>query len=265
MSQVVVPVPTPSAPRGWVAFGWLTHALFGVTVVFLYRFLRGVDVPPNDAANLRTPLFDAALALQFAVGHSLLLLPSVRQRLTRFVPSPAYGVFFCCCTCLSLLVTITAWRPWGGAVWQLAGWPRVAMLTAFFASWAALFYSLHLSGFGYQTGWTTWRPWSQGKPQPRREFQPRGAYLLFRHPVYLSFLGLIWFTPCMTYDRAVLTAFWSVYIFYGSYLKDRRLLFYLGDRYRAYQSEVPGYPGVPIGPLGRVSWQPPSESLARTA
>lgn len=265
MSSAVAPVPTKSAPRGWIVFGWLTHALFGVTVVFLYRFLRGVDAPPKDAADFGAPLLDAALALQFAVAHSLLLLPSVRARLTRVVPSPAYGVFFCCCTCLSLLTAIAAWQPWGGAVWQLDGLPRVAMLAAFFASWVALFYSLGLNGFGYQTGWTTWRPWSQGKPQPRREFRPRGAYLLFRHPVYLSFLGLIWFTPCMTYDRAVLTAFWTVYIFYGSYLKDRRLLHYLGDRYRQYQAEVPGYPGMPIGPLARVPWEPQSEVVSRAA
>ena len=71
------------------------------------------------------------------------------------------------------------------------------------------------------------------------------------HPVYLSFLGLIWFTPVMTADHAVLTGVWSSYIFVGSCLKDRRLLFYLGDGYRTYQAAVPGYPGMPMGPLAR--------------
>ena len=50
----------------------------------------------------------------------------------------------------------------------------------------------------------------------------------------MSFLGLIWFTPRMTADHALLTAIWSVYIFVGSYLKDLRLEFYLGDTYREY-------------------------------
>ena len=81
---------------------------------------------------------------------------------------------------------------------------------------------------------------------------PRGAYHFFRHPVYLSFLGLVWFTPRMTLDHAVLTGIWTVYIFVGSYLKDRRLTYYLGDAYRAYQAKVPGYPLVPFGPLGKV-------------
>ena len=67
-----------------------------------------------------------------------------------------------------------------------------------------------------------------------------------------SFLRLIWFTPIVTLDRLGLIVVWSGYIFLGSVLKDRRLLFFLGDLYRSYQARVPGYPGMPIGPLARV-------------
>ena len=45
----------------------------------------------------------------------------------------------------------------------------------------------------------------------------------------------------------------------GSYLKDLRLTFYLGDVYREYASRVAGYPGVFFGPLGK--W-PTLESAA---
>ncbi|MFM8475193.1 MAG: hypothetical protein ACKOEO_05285, partial [Planctomycetaceae bacterium] len=88
-------------------------------------------------------------------------------------------------------------------------------------------------------------------PAPRREFQARSLYRLLRHPVYLSFLGLIWFTPTMTFDHAVLTAVWTVYIFVGSILKDERLRYYLGDSYAGYMAQVAGYPGMFFGPLGR--------------
>jgi len=53
-------------------------------------------------------------------------------------------------------------------------------------------------------------------------------------------------------DRACLIAVWIVSIYVGSVLKDRRLLFYLGDEYRNYSAKVPGYPGMPIGPLSRI-------------
>jgi protein-S-isoprenylcysteine O-methyltransferase Ste14 len=121
----------------------------------------------------------------------------------------------------------------------------------FYASWVGLFYSLSLTGLGYQTGWTPWWHWLHGRPPPRREFRPRGAYHLLRHPIYLSFLGLIWFTPAMTADRAVLTAVWTAYIFVGSYLKDERLARYVGRPYRRYQQRVAGYPFMPFGPLAK--------------
>jgi hypothetical protein len=73
--------------------------------------------------------------------------------------------------------------------------------------------------------------------------------------VYLSFLGLIWFTPRMTLDHALLTAIWTAYVFVGSVLKDRRLEFYLQDEYRQYAARVPGYPGMFLGPLAR--WPQP--------
>jgi hypothetical protein len=75
----------------------------------------------------------------------------------------------------------------------------------------------------------------------------------------------------MTLDHAVLTGVWTVYIFIGSYLKDRRLTHYLGDAYRAYQAKVPGYPLVPFGPLGKVEfktkerWVLAPKGRARTA
>ena len=60
-----------------------------------------------------------------------------------------------------------------------------------------------------------------------------------RHPVYLTVLGLVWLVPVMTTDRAVLIAIVTVSTYVCSVRKDRRLLFYVGDEYRSYQSAVP--------------------------
>jgi protein-S-isoprenylcysteine O-methyltransferase Ste14 len=94
-------------------------------------------------------------------------------------------------------------------------------------------------------------------------FDERGAYRFLRHPVYLSFLGLIWFAPVVPLDRVVLMAVWTTYIFVGSALKDDRLVHFMGDTYREYQARVPGYPGVGFGPLGRV--QPRVTAAVRAA
>jgi protein-S-isoprenylcysteine O-methyltransferase Ste14 len=221
--------------------GILIHAVFGVMVYDLYWFLKGGEI----AASAGPLWIDFLLALQFVVVHSLLLYPAVRERLTERITPAFYGLFFCVSTIVGLWLAIVFWQPSPVVWWEIIGPARVAIDAGWFASWALLFYSFFLNGIGYQTGFTPWWHWVRGKPIPPRPFNPRGIFRVMRHPSYLSFLGLVWFTPVMTADRAILTAV-------GSYLKDRRLASYLGEPYRRYMAEVPGYPGMFLGPLGRV-------------
>ena len=231
-----------------IACGLFTHALFFATLPPLYRFLR------NDfAAAPEGPLWiDAAAALQFVIPHSVLLHPATRKWVTRRLPSAFYGLLFCFVTCASLWLTFAFWRGSRSVAWA---WPescRPAIEAGFLVSWIVLFYSLSLTGLGYQTGLAPWWHWVRRRPVPRREFRPVGAYRYCRHPVYLGFLGLVWLTPVVTLDRAVLIALWTVYVFIGSYLKDERLARLIGEPYRRYQNEVPAFPFfLPRGILGR--------------
>lgn len=238
----------------WPSQRWLgaglgagTQGLFLATVWYLFWFLKE-GRPAQANASLA---WDACLALQFAVVHSWLLLPGTRKRITRFLAGEFYGSLFCLATCAGLFVMFQGWQGSPIMVWEATGWWRTAIEAAFYGSWVMLFYSLSLTGLGYQTGLTPWWHWLRRQPQPKREFAPRGVYLCMRHPVYLSFMGLIWFTPRMSLDHALLTGIWTAYIFVGSYLKDERLAFYYGDLYRIYQSRVIGYPLIGFGPLGK--------------
>lgn len=241
-----------------IFFGVATHALFAFTVWHLVWFLRGTDPGPAAATVFRPSMaadagIDFLLALVFAVPHSLLLVPEVRKRIVAGgLEAPLYGCLYCVVTCLALLVTILCWRPIDVVLWRWPGASAGVVTACFVASWAALLGSLHLTGLGWQTGLTPWWHWIRGLPVPKRGFVERGAYRFLRHPVYLSFLGLVWFVPTITLDRAVLMAVWSAYIWLGSIHKDRRLLRFMGAPYRDYQARVPGYPGVPFGPLARV-------------
>ena len=248
-----------------ILFGVATHLLFAFTVWHLVWFLKGpsiaadavgpgISLARGGRASIAAGLcIDALLAGIFAVPHSVLLLPPVRKRLVAAgIAGPFYGCFFCVATCLTLLLTIFCWQPAPAVVWR---WPApldTGITWAFVASWAALLYSLFLTGLGWQTGFTPWWRWVRGQQPPARPFVPQSVYRFLRHPVYLSFLGLVWFVPVVTLDRAVLIGVWTVYIYVGSVLKDRRLLFYVGDEYRRYQADVPGYPGISFGPLARV-------------
>ena len=224
-----------------VLFGVATQILFLLTVRELFVFLKG-----PVAARSGSLWWDVLLAAQFALPHSWLLLPSTRKRLSRWIAPPFYGLVFCLATCASLLVTFAFWRTNPVVLWDVAAPSRWLIDVGFYGSWIALFYSLNLSGLGYQTGLTPWWCWVRGIPQPRRGFELRGVYRFMRHPVYASFLGLIWFTPMMTLDHAILTGLWTVYILVGSGLKDARLAHFMGDSYRQYQARIPAF-GIWIG------------------
>jgi len=234
---------------GGVSFGVGTQLGFLATVWFLFFFLKD----GSDASGRPWILTDTLLALQFAIVHSFLLHPTIKRKLTRLIPSEFYGCVFCVATCLNLAAVFVGWRASENALWNVTDVSGTLMQVCFYASWVGLFYSLYLSGLGYQTGLTPWWYWLRRQPQPRRQFEERGIYRWFRHPIYLSFLGLIWFTPRMGWDHALLTGLWTIYILVGSYLKDERLAFYLGREYRSYQERVVGYPFVFCGPLGRRS------------
>lgn len=226
-------------------FGTATQLLFLYTVFYLFQFLRY----GSSTTSERWLAIDLVLAVSFAFPHSMLLAPSVQKRMKAAIPGELLGCVHCIATCISLLVLFHFWGRSGSALWRLTGVPETIMLVGFYGSWCTLLYSICLTGFGYQTGFTQWRYWIQNKPAPKREFVVRGTYRWLRHPVYMSFLGLIWFTPTMTLDHAVLTVVWTIYIYTGSYFKDLRMSRYIGQAYRDYAAQVPGLPIIGFGPL----------------
>jgi protein-S-isoprenylcysteine O-methyltransferase Ste14 len=236
-----------------ICYGFGNQILFLLTVWYLFWFLRDGAIvdQSNPAASGGWLLRDCSLALLFAFSHSVMLVPKSRRLLTRVIPGPFYDTTFCVVTCVSLLTLFFFWARSETVIWDAGGWLAWSVRCLFYVSWVSLIYSLALTGLGYQNGWTPFYYWLRNKRAPRREFVPQGAYKLIRHPVYLSFLGLIWFTPRMTLDHAALTFVWTAYIFYGSFLKDRRLEHFVGNDYVDYQRRVPGFPLVFFGPLGR--------------
>lgn len=228
-------------------FGIGTQLLFLCTVVYLFLFLRYCSGTPYAGWWW----VDALMATGFAIPHSLMLFPPIQKGIRRWLPSGLIGCLHCAVTCASLLLMFRYWGSSGVVLWRATGLAESIVLSLFYLSWVFLLYSLYWTGFGYQTGLTQWWYWWRQTPPPRRPFLTTGAFRYMRHPVYMSFLGLVWFTPTMTLDHAILTAVWTLYIYVGSWAKDLRLLHYIGDEYRAYARRVPGLPWIGFGSLNR--------------
>lgn len=249
--RIAQPTELVAKPRVWwsgLLFGIATQVFFLWTAWHLFLFLRDGAFERSDFR----PWLDTFLAFLFVVPHSVLLFPKVQSALRQWLPAAWLGCLHCLATCLSLWLLFRFWTSSPRTLWDLQGFSRNAMLVAFYGSWIGLLYSLWLTGMGYQTGLTPWWYWLRSQKPPRREFRESGAFRWMRHPVYLSFLGLIWFTPRMTLDHGILTVAWTFYIYLGSYWKDRRMIHYLGDSYRDYARRVTGFPLIGFGPWGRM-------------
>jgi protein-S-isoprenylcysteine O-methyltransferase Ste14 len=252
----------------WIGFGGVNQLLFCATVPKLFVFLRGgagfsAYLSPEIDPGYHWLWIDSLLALQFAVLHSAMLWPPLRSRFNCLMPPALTGSFFSAASCVSLFLTMEFWQVSPFCVWSVAGAAETVVFVLFLTSWLALVYSLWITGFGYQTGFSSWWAWVRRQDPPRRVFSPKGPYRIIRHPVYLSFLGLVWFNPFMTVDRLTLAFWWTAHVFVGSYLKDRRLERFIGEPYRQYQARVPGYPLI-FGPLGRCALESPDPPAATT-
>lgn len=66
-----------------------------------------------------------------------------------------------------------------------------------------------------------------------------GMYRWVRHPQYLFGLILMWAFPSMTWNRVALFAVFSLYLYIGTFLEERKLVAEYGEAYRQYQRQVP--------------------------
>jgi protein-S-isoprenylcysteine O-methyltransferase Ste14 len=79
----------------------------------------------------------------------------------------------------------------------------------------------------------------RGKPAPAMLLIIRGAYRWVRHPMYSSFLLMVWASPDVTADRLLFNVLWSVWIVVATRLEERDLAADFGEAYREYQRSVP--------------------------
>lgn len=79
----------------------------------------------------------------------------------------------------------------------------------------------------------------QPLPLPDETLQTGGLYGRVRHPLYISALLVLWFTPVMTHTTLIFNIAATLYFIFGSRIEERRLLDVYGETYANYQQRVP--------------------------
>ncbi len=213
--------------------GCTSLGLFGL---FLWR-------GPFPVANLNLTTsqimwFDAMLAVTFFLQHSGMLRRPFRARLARLLPEHYQAVLYAIVSGIVLLLLPLLWQR-GPDLLTLRGHLRWLVRGAFFAAMAGMVWGFgslrHFDplGAGPVLGHL------RGQLPPATRLIVRGAYRWVRHPIYSSFLLMIWGSPDVTADRLLFNVLWSVWMVVGTRLEERDLAADFGDAYRKYQQSVP--------------------------
>ncbi len=225
-------------------YGVLSYALFFAVFLYSIGFIGNILVPRSIDGDPTLPLatallVDAALLALFAIQHSGMARPAFKRWLTRFIPQAAERSTYVLLSTACLALLMAFWAPLGGVVWQVGSrWAEISLISLYLASWLLLLYATflinHFDLFGLRQVWHALR----GKELPPLRFVTPTLYRIIRHPIYVGWLGIVWFTPTMTVTHLVFALGATAYILIGIKLEERDLED-AHPEYAQYKRKVP--------------------------
>lgn len=231
--------------RGLIfVYGVVTYLFFFATFVYAIGFIGNIGVPKSmDSAPteplMASLLIDLGLLTLFAVQHSGMARPAFKRWLTRYIPVEAERSTYVLLSTACLALLFWLWAPLGGVVWNVTSpLGQYALYGMYFASWALLLYATflinHFDLFGLRQAYYA----LLGKEMPALKFVTPALYRIIRHPIYLGWLGIFWFTPTMSETHLVFAVITSLYIFVGIRFEERDLE-NAHPEYAQYKRKVP--------------------------
>lgn len=235
---------TPAQRLVAVMYGVVCHLSFALGIAAMMAGIyTGLQFGRGPFRGGAAAVFDLLLLAQFAVLHSVLLLPRGRALLARLAPlglgRDLSTTIFACLSSLQLLLTFGAWAPLGPVWWEPQGAVRIGLTLAYGAAWLLLLKAMADAGLGLQTGFLGWSAVARGRAPRYAPFAARGTYRYTRQPIYVAFTLTLWTGPVWTLDHLLLATAWTLYCLTGPLLKERRYLAAYGAHYARYRERVP--------------------------
>ena len=225
-------------------YGLLCHGLFmagvGMMIFQMYfgmsRSFGALEAPLSWLAN-------AALLLQFPLGHSLLLSVPGRRLLARLAPrafsADLLATTYVIAASIQVFLLFTFWSPSGVILWQANGAPLWMLTALYSASWLLLGKAILDAGITLQTGSLGWWAvfWNVKPKYPGMPTQ--GLFKLCRQPIYLAFACTVWTVPIWTPDQLLIALALTAYCIIGPLFKEARFTRLFGQKFIDYQKIRP--------------------------
>lgn len=238
--------PPPGAPRIALALsmGILCHLLFTAAVLaMILAMFFGMSESLGRVPWPWALIANAALILQFPLGHSLLLTGPGGRLLRRLLPGP-HGATLATTTyaliaSMQLLALFVLWTPSGVVWWRAEGAMFWCVTSAYGLSWFLLLKASFDAGAEVQSGALGWMSLMAKVRPVFPEMPVKGLFRLIRQPIYLAFALTLWTVPVWTPDQLVLALCYTSYCVMAPRLKEGRFAKRYGDRFVHYRAAVP--------------------------
>ena len=239
-----------------LAFGIVTHLLFLLAVTLMVSsFYGGFPLALGTLQGSPRSIANIALLVQFPLLHSFLLSAPGRKLLVRPFHSDLGRTLstttYAAIASLQLIVALLCWspshelwyRPTGGLLWS---WSLLYAL-----SWVVLMKAMKDAGLAVQLGYMGWLALFRGEKPKFDGFSTKGLCGVCRHPIYFTFVFILWSGPVWTPDHLLVALVWTLYCLYGPLLKERRYLLFYGPRYQEYRQKTPYWFPLPFLPRAK--------------
>jgi methanethiol S-methyltransferase len=261
LTRLVVGALSPPPGRARIALalamGVACHGIFALAgLAMVSAMFFGMSASLGSVPWPWALLANAALLLQFPIGHSLLLTARGRAVLARLVPghhgrtlsTTTYAII----ASLQLLALFALWTPSGIVWWRAEGWAFWAVCASYAMAWLLLIKASFDAGPEVQSGSLGWLSLMQNIRPVFPDMPQAGLFRLIRQPIYVAFALTLWTVPVWTPDQLALAVSYTAYCLLAPLLKERRFTTIYGERFVAYKRAVPyAWPRLRMNADGR--------------
>ena len=227
-----------------IFYGSMCHGIFLVAgAVMFITILTGFQFSVGPFEGYEAVAINLLLLIQFPLGHSFFLSNRGMKVLEIFAPKSFAKTLrttvYATIASIQLILLFTFWNFSGIFIWQIETPASLYMIILNLLSWALLSISSIQAGYKVQTGSLGWTSVYQGKTPIFPDMPTRGLFSIIRQPIYLSFSLVLWTSPSMSLDLFSVALSYSLYCYFGPFLKEKRFQKIYGKRFSDYKKKVP--------------------------
>ena len=227
-----------------LCYGAACHGIFMLAGLIMFgSIITGFSYSVGKMGGSWAVFFNFILLIQFPVGHSFFLTRNGMRILDYLSPKAHAKVLrttiYATIASVQLLLLFILWSPSHVVIWKFEFPANIFFILLNLLSWMLLSVSSIQAGYQVQTGSLGWTSLYRNIEPVFPKMPDSGLFKLIRQPIYLSFCLVLWTSPFMTLDLFIVASVYTLYCFFGPYLKEKRFSNFYGLEFEKYKARVP--------------------------